>query len=282
MIFGFLCTTLLVTAQGNLSLEIIEEHAGMVGDVDLSGFTTYRLYYELVNDGDIPIIIFGRSNNPLNISSTDGFFQDQLGSSLSSSIEPAIFDIFPSHEFDSWVTIAGEDSNQSQALGAVASLENQWGTIFEEGNDLIIDDNIGGAWTGTWQFTFGVMPILDGKVLLAQLTTSGNLWGTLNLDYVEYGQGPAVVTELGMTFGSPDEMIIGCTNENALNYDPEAVVDGFCEFLEGDLDQNGTLDIGDILEFLDNYGCLEDCGVSDLNGDGVVNIWDLLILLGLI
>lgn len=48
---------------------------------------------------------------------------------------------------------------------------------------------------------------------------------------------------------------------------------------DADVNDDLTLDVEDLLEFLANYGCEEDCGDSDLSGDEVVNTVDLLLIL---
>ena len=48
----------------------------------------------------------------------------------------------------------------------------------------------------------------------------------------------------------------------------------------GDLNGDGTINVADILILIGNWGCLaEDCA-GDINGDGITNISDLLILIG--
>lgn len=45
----------------------------------------------------------------------------------------------------------------------------------------------------------------------------------------------------------------------------------------GDLDNNGIVNISDLLIFNAGYGCTENCGVQDLNNDDQVNVADLLL-----
>ncbi|MDG1261219.1 MAG: GC-type dockerin domain-anchored protein [Flavobacteriales bacterium] len=46
----------------------------------------------------------------------------------------------------------------------------------------------------------------------------------------------------------------------------------------GDLTDDGMMDIDDVLFFLTNFGCTQDCEL-DLTGDGIVNTADLLVFL---
>ena len=45
-----------------------------------------------------------------------------------------------------------------------------------------------------------------------------------------------------------------------------------------DLNSGGYVDVGDLLLFLTDYGCLSGC-TADFNGDDIVNVNDLLIFL---
>ncbi len=64
----------------------------------------------------------------------------------------------------------------------------------------------------------------------------------------------------------------------------EAAVDGveirtyFCGDLEGDVNGDGVVDVVDLIALLAAWGPCPDCP-EDINGDGIVNVVDLLILL---
>lgn len=75
----------------------------------------------------------------------------------------------------------------------------------------------------------------------------------------------------------------GCQDPEACNFDPNATCDdGSCYFDPcydlGDFNGDGVIDVSDLLDMLGNWGCTEDCA-NDINGDGVVNVNDLLIIL---
>jgi PKD repeat protein len=44
----------------------------------------------------------------------------------------------------------------------------------------------------------------------------------------------------------------------------------------GDFNNDGNVNVGDLLDFLAAFGCTSDCGVFDITGDGAVNSQDLL------
>ena len=57
---------------------------------------------------------------------------------------------------------------------------------FEAGNSIIINDFVGGLWFAYNDSPLGLVPP-DGRVLLAQVTTDGELSGVLNVQYAPQG-----------------------------------------------------------------------------------------------
>jgi hypothetical protein len=265
--------------QVSVTVELVAQHEGIVGSEDLTGMSTYRIYLQMENDEDLPLILFGKDEYPLTINTSTTFFQSILGNAVATAINPAIPLAFPSVAFDSWVTIGAESQLDPASIFTLSNGIEYWESDFEEGQNILIDGAVGGGWFADAPYWQG-LPWENGKVLFAQVTTDGNIWGEINLDYTPNGEEQVSEAVYGLTFGSPDETIIGCTDENALNYDPEATVNFDCEYPEGDLNSDGTVNINDVLDFLNQLGCTIDCGDADLNGDGVVDIWDLLMLLG--
>ena len=72
----------------------------------------------------------------------------------------------------------------------------------------------------------------------------------------------------------------GCTDSNATNYNPNAVVDdGSCLVdCAGDVNGDGAVTVGDLLQILAEFGCTQGC-TTDLNGDDLTTVADLLLLL---
>ena len=80
--------------------------------------------------------------------------------------------------------------------------------------------------------------------------------------------------------------ISGCTDPVACNYNVNAgVEDGSCFFncaaCAADLNGDGLVNTGDLVNFLNEFGCSPPatCSIGDFNTDGRVNVQDLLIFL---
>jgi hypothetical protein len=83
--------------------------------------------------------------------------------------------------------------------------------------------------------------------------------------------------------GGDSSSCIGCTDVDACNYNEGAIVDDqSCEyescFCPEDINGDGVISVADILLLLGEFGCIEGCSV-DLNDDGSTNVQDILLLL---
>ena len=82
------------------------------------------------------------------------------------------------------------------------------------------------------------------------------------------------------------ETCSGCTDSSACNFEPWASIDdGSCEFADcagcaGDLNGDNLVSVADVLVLLGDFGCVTPPCPGDANNDGLTNIGDLLVLLG--
>ena len=230
---------------------------------DLDGYVTYRVYIKTQNSDDFISSVTGDSEFPTRIQSSGDFYQSAFGGLLGSDQNPALFAFFPEAAYDSYVTIglieeagAGEGN-----INTIESAVNPWGANFENGQDLLIDDAIGGGWFIFNGNTNGVAGD-DEQVLLAQVTTNGMLSGSLYVQVFVNGNpntdnrilldledacvapgGPEVCEFPDAGYdcegncladadgdGVCDEFeVAGCTDATACNYDAEATDDdGSC------------------------------------------------------
>jgi|JI10StandDraft_1071094.scaffolds.fasta_scaffold133434_1 hypothetical protein len=136
---------------------------------------------------------------------------------------------------------------------------------------LIGSPNSNGVWSGPMTTTSGLFtPNLEG-VFTVTYTFQNNVACT-STDEVE-------ITVVLTGNGCPE--MDGCTDPTACNYEATAQVDdGSCNYpLPGQVD---CFTIQDLLELIENFGCINipECAPYDLDGDGVVGVSDLIILMG--
>ncbi|MBI1267212.1 MAG: hypothetical protein GC193_07270 [Cryomorphaceae bacterium] len=74
--------------------------------------------------------------------------------------------------------------------------------------------------------------------------------------------------------------LMGCMNENAVNYDPNATCSGFCSFI-ADFNGDGSVNVADLLEFTSYWACEGNNCLGDFDGDSFVGSADLLLFLSL-
>ena len=189
------------------------------------------------------------------------------------------------------ITMVFDNSNSSGTWPAdmILRVDAPDGSCFEVGG---YDDDLGcpnptafpSDWAttepGTYSATLNVAEGLSGEgewtfTLANGWTGSGpvGLDVTLNCEYL--CEVPADVA--------------GCYDPAACNFNPEATTDdGSCEYdscapsCPGDLDGDGLIAVSDVLLLLGDFGCLTPPAPAcpgDANGDGASNVNDLLVIL---
>ena len=221
------CFMLVSSSYGQL-VEIAVEpyvvHDGSIAELD--GMTTYHVYAVCTSPADEISAVYGDATAPLSLTSTDGFYQDALGSNVGWTINPAFFPAFPSIEFDSWVTLGvmnqDEVTGQPNTVGMDVAFAE-----FAAGGDLVVNSENGGSW-----FTlFGDTQAQAGddlKVLIAQLTAPNDavITGNFNIQiFVNGAQSDSEQFE-GIPFSSQEGAIFGCMDPDATNYNPDATESG--------------------------------------------------------
>jgi len=205
-----------------------------------AGHTTYRIYAECTNPGDMVLSVSGSDIAPLALNVPDGIWNSPEPSNAAGSANNCnLYGVIPSLQYDSYVTIGrscntdpGSDVLVAQDPGA------PWAGRFDiqpygDGN-LLLNTTIGGAWSAAPLNLQGnpnpnVVAGDDLRVLIAQITTSGSVCGSFNVQARLEGQTNGATIYAGLSFGTAGCGNPGCSDETALNYDSMAGFnDGTC------------------------------------------------------
>ncbi len=209
----------------SLSIEPYYVHDGPVGEVDFSGYTTYRMYVNMVDLTDELSSVFGVEGQPMSIAAADGFWQAELGGLLGSEMTPGFFAFFPSLEYDSFVTINMTSNEDAGTVSALDDPGNAWISTFEGGGNIEISDPVGGIW---WTNTPEINGTPDDqyRVLIGQFTTTSTIEACVHVQiFLQGDQQNSIQIELCANSGP----IQGCMNSTSCNYNPNAEEDnGSC------------------------------------------------------
>ena len=273
----------------------VEEYA-----VDgIEGMTTYRFYIDMENPTDFLSAMYGTSVDPMTLSTADGFYNDQYGAITADGILTPFIAIFPSLEYDSWVTIGIDSAPQGSevVISTVESGDQPWIQSFAYGSDIAgqdftVNDSYGGAWFVTNGSANGLPDADNQRVLFMQLTASGAISGVMNAQIFPEGNGdnetfksfafdgPGVYTAEGESEGGVGNAC-GCTDENADNYDMHAEYDdggciyyGCMDAMACNYDETANTDDGSCYYVVEGYDCDGVC-LADEDGDGVCDSFEV-------
>ncbi len=230
-----------------LELELVANHDGSTPGL-AAGMNTYRVYVTTPSADDFVSSVSGDENVPAYLRTTTSFYQDAFGSISPDNINALFYTVVPSLAYDSWLTMGIESApvGDESAITFVEAPGDNWTAEFNAGNDLEIDSFFGGSWFALITASNGYAGE-DQRVLVAQLTTSGEVTGQLYVQVFPNGD-QSQDTYLTLSFGGNE---CGCTDEAACNFDSEATFDdGSCAYPEF------------------GYDCDGNC-LSDVDGDGV-------------
>ena len=242
-----------------LEIDTVATDIGLISDgtnmVDLSGYSTYRLYVTTPNVDDFVSSVSGDAVNQAHLSTTTSFYNSPLGFGTPNALNPLIFAAYPSLEYDSWVTI-GLDQVPDLVAGeaAVSTVQDAgapWFTEFDPGggvagSNIVINSVVGGAWYALNGDSNGLAGV-DKRVLLAQVTTNGALSGDLYCQILPNGTGD----DRAMLSFVPGNAC-GCADVAACNFDPAAEHD------------DGSCYYPDACGICDGPGAIYECGCTDI------------------
>lgn len=193
--------------------------------------TTYRIYANCTNSTDRVSTVFGDAESPLVLNvGGSGIWNHPFGGLLGSSANCNLITAQPVIGYDSYITFGytcgAVGNNPVYVVQDQSSPEwaaPAFNTTPYGATETFINTTIGGAWLGLPDHA-NTEAGSDLKILLAQITTDGSICGIFNLqvtpNYVN-NDSPAI-TQVGFDFGTGDCGTPGCTDDAALNYDPNA------------------------------------------------------------
>ena len=155
-----------------LSLELIADHE----EGELAGMSTYRVYLDVASATDQVTSFTGNDEFALALSTTTSFYQNALGGVTPNDLSAGAIALVPELAYDSYVTV-GLMGQPEGAEGSVELIPGSWADAFEAGQSFTINDGVGSGW-------YIVPPVAvngqggdDQRVLVAQLTTDGDISG---------------------------------------------------------------------------------------------------------
>ena len=265
----------------------VEQHATGI----VPGQTTYRFYVNMLNPTDFLSSMYGNNADPLSINTSTGFYNDAFATgSTADGINGNFLPLVPSMGADSWVTIGiSQNPVGSQvAVSTVESATQPWlgrfsATSPTSGQNVLINDNTGGAWYVLNGTPNGLPNPTTMRVLCMQITTAGTISGTLNAQVFPLGVG---ANQQQMTyhfngvgtFLPAVDPIPGCIDALACNYNANANTDnGSCVYPAlgedcagnclADADGDGVCDAAEVVGCTTSTACNFDPLATDDSGN---------------
>lgn len=151
------------------------------------GLVRYEIH-ALLPDSDRVSAVYGTDTHPLELRATKGVFNSPYNGSWSSSgMNPKFFELMPDMQDDTFATIGLRTSaklsgvTRAEDPTMVQDPSEPWDDFFTINGEtsLRVATHTGGSWFVLRTAANGA-PV-EGKVMLAQITTSGDVAGALNL-----------------------------------------------------------------------------------------------------
>ena len=206
------------------------------------GGTTYRFFVQANTDTDKFSAVFGTEEDPLVFQTPAGIFNSPFNSSWNASgVNPLFLGSFPDLADDSYATIGLEGPASSSNLAGASdpslvqdeALEVTVSQYFNSGGTQLLVNTIVGASWYVLNTAANALPV-EGRWLVAQITTSGDISGQINYQVFPEGDGDNDI-KISLSFDGAGvfgtEAVEGCTDETACNYNPAALLDDeSCDF----------------------------------------------------
>ena len=154
-----------------MSLELVASHEGGA----LDGLRTYRVYLDVANSDDQVTSFTGNDEFALALNTTTSLSKC-IWWSYANDITDGAIALVPELAYDSYVTIGLTSEPEGQG-GSVESIPGTWMDTFESGQSFTIDDGVGSRWYIVPPTAVNGLGGDDQRVLVAQLTTDGDISG---------------------------------------------------------------------------------------------------------
>ena len=182
-------------AENHYSLSVISVPAVQ------EGLTTYRVYVNTNDADDFVSAVFSNVNNPpLSIEVSEGAYNSTQSTSWNASgVNPDLFVSFPEIVDDSYATIGLYGPAAPLGTGytdpGIFDLDFVLTDFFtiNGATGFISDTDPGLSWFILGDALNG-LPDSNGQILLAQITTSGSISGTLNYQIFPLGNADAAIS----------------------------------------------------------------------------------------
>ena len=275
-----------------LEVEAYQVHSTTEGVALLDGKTTYRLYINNLGATDLVSAIFGNNEHPLEISVPEGIYNSGLNASWSASgISPVFVGLFPEMAYDSYATIGLSQSAATSGIDGAADPSIVEDPLQQITPMFVVDGSTGASVSSVTGIAYYILngnpvglPDATGRVLIMQITTTGSLSGTINVQVFPNGVGEDFPTftyvfdgvglqaAVGSCIADTDEdgicdedEVLGCTDSGACNYNMMATDDdGMCDF--ADVDGDGICDSSEIAGCTDMSACNYEPTATDEDG----------------
>ena len=283
---AFFVLGVLPSVHGQEYTLTVEQHSSGI----VAGQTTYRFYVDMLNPTDFLSSVYGNDADPLVLNTSSGFYNDGFATgSTADGINGNFLPLVPTMAADSWVTVGISQNpvGNEVAVSTVESATQPWlgrfaATSPTSGQNVLINDNTGGAWYVLNGTPNGLPNPTTMRVLCMQITTAGTFDGTLNVQVFPLGVG-ANQQQLTFhfngvgTFSPAAEPIFGCIDALACTFDMDANTDdgsctypGLGEDCDGnclaDSDGDGICDAAEIPGCMDSMACNYDVLATDEDG----------------
>ena len=223
---------------------------------------TIRVWAELPSGWRLDAVA-GNAANPMSIEVVGGsFYQDAFGGPTSRDMNPLLFPLAPSLEWDTFLTI-----------GALTSVDNELNQI-----GMVWDDFEAGNSLATNNGSVFVVPTEPQGELQAFTGSCGQARsGVLIGQFTLLGEGASLMCSV-LLQGHDDSDVVWQQPMMDVLIDQDGYSNSAATIAcPADIDQSGVVDVLDLLSLIEAWS---ETGCADISGDAIVGVDDVILLIG--